>query len=86
VGEAGWAYVGGVAGVGRLEGAGDGHGRARVAAAAAGDGHLRAGDVELRDSCGPRVVDAELLDADQVVAGGEARRDVERVRAWWFGG
>ena len=75
-------YVGGVARVSGLEGARDGHGRARVAAAAARDGDLRAGDVELRDARRPGVVDAEGLDADQVVARGDAARDRERVGAW----
>jgi hypothetical protein len=70
----GEGYVDGVAWVGVLEDAVDGDG-CRVAAAAACDGHLGAFDVELRDAGRPGVVDAELLDAEQVVARGDAGGD-----------
>lgn len=73
------AYVGGVARVGVLEGTRDEGGGPRVAAAAAGDGHLRARDVELRDAGRPGVVDGERLDAEQIVARRDARGDLAGV-------
>lgn len=45
---------------------------------AASDLDLSAGDVEL--GSGSRVVDGELLDADEVLAGGNAGGDGDRVR------
>jgi len=70
--------VGRVAGVGVLEGTRDPDG-GRAGAAAARDRDLGAAQVELGDSAGPGVVDAELLDAEKVLAAGNARRDVEGV-------
>lgn len=72
--------VDGVAGVRLLERAGDGNSRAGRAGAAARDLHLGARDVELRDAGRPRVVDAKLLDAQQVLAGGKAVGDGHVVR------
>lgn len=53
--------------------------RGAQAAATASDTDLSAADVELGDTRGPGVVDAELLDAEQVVAIGHARREGEGV-------
>lgn len=72
--------VGSVAGIRLLERAGDGDGRAGRAGTAARHLDLRARDVELRDSRRPRVVDGELLDAQQVLARGQAVGDGHVVR------
>lgn len=75
------SHVDGVAGVGLLESAGDGNG-CGVGAAAAGDGDLGALGVELRDARRPGVVNAQLLDAEQVVTRGDAAGDRGGVGAW----
>lgn len=75
-------HVDGVARVGLLESARNRDGRAGVDVAAAGDGDLGAGDVELGDTRRPRVVDAELLDAEQVVSWRDARRNRSSVVSW----
>ncbi len=75
------SYIDGVAWVGVLESAGDGNGRAGGGAAAAGYGDLSAGDIELRDARGPGVVDAQGLDAEEVVAVGNAGRDDAAIAA-----
>ena len=67
-------YVGGVTGVGLLKGTGDQDGR-RVGAAAARDGDLGAGDVELGNARWPGVVNAQGLDAEEVIAWGNAAGD-----------
>ena len=72
-------HVGGVARVGVLEGARDGHGGWSAGAGATGDADLGAREVELRDAAWVRVVDAELLDAQEVLAVGDARGDRDRV-------
>ena len=69
--------VGSVARVGGLDVARDLGGRRRLAAAAAGNLELRARDVELRWAAG--VVDAELLDAEKVLAGDKLGWDGDRV-------
>jgi hypothetical protein len=63
--------VGGVAGVGRLDVSRDLSGGREGLASAASDLDLRARDVELRGRAG--VVDTKLLDAEQVLAGSNAR-------------
>lgn len=72
-------YVGSVAGVGLLESAGDGDGRAGVGVTAASHGDLSAGDVELGDTRGPGVVDTQGLDAKKILAVGDASGEVESV-------
>ena len=54
-------------------------GRRGLSRAAAGDLHLSARDVELRRAT--RVVNTELLDAEQVVSGRDLRRNGRRVRS-----
>lgn len=58
---------------------GDLGGRRGLSRAAAGDLHLSARDVELRRAT--RVVNTELLDAEQVVSGRDLRRNGRRVRS-----
>ncbi|CAI6334501.1 unnamed protein product [Periconia digitata] len=62
--------------VGALDVSRDGD-AAEALGASASDLDLSARDVELRGGAG--VVDGELLDADEVLAGGHARGDVDRV-------
>ena len=75
------SYVDGVAWVGVLEGAWDGHGRAGAGAAAAGYRDLGAGDVELRGAGRVGVVDGQGLDTEEVVAVGNAARDDTAITA-----
>lgn len=44
-----------------------------------GSAILTAGDIELGDSRGPRVVDGERLDAQKILAVGDARGECPRV-------
>lgn len=67
--------VGSVTRVGALDVARDLRNGRRVARATTGDLELSAGDVELR--WGSRVVDTELLDAEQVVSGGDLAGDID---------
>jgi hypothetical protein len=72
-------HIGSVARVGRLEGTGDLDDRAgRLGPRGARDVDLGAADVELRRAAW--VVDAERLDAQQVLAVGNALGDVVGVR------
>jgi hypothetical protein len=65
--------------VGILEGAGNSHHRAELRGSASRDSDLSALDVELRDSCGPRVVDGQGLDTEEVVPIRDARGDVKSI-------
>lgn len=71
--------VGGVATVGGLDVTGDLDGRGWVARASTGDLDLRARDVELWGRSG--VVDAELLNAEQVLSSSDLRWDGDGVGA-----
>jgi hypothetical protein len=62
-----------------LERAGDRHRRAQVGRPASSHCDLCTLDVELRDSRGPRVVNGQLLDTQEVFPVRDALREVERV-------
>lgn len=69
--EIGLVDVGSVAGIGRLDVARNLNGGGWVSAASSSDLDLSAGNIKLGWAAG--VVDAELLDAKQVLSGGELR-------------
>ena len=72
------AYVGGISRVGCLEGSGNGY-RRGVSVATTSHPDLGAGDIELGDACGPGVMDAQRLDAQEVLSVGDARGDSTRI-------
>jgi hypothetical protein len=61
--------------LGAVHEAGDGDERARDAGATTSDGDLSAFNVELRNASRVRVVDCELLDAEEVVTAWQRRGD-----------
>lgn len=71
--------VDGISWIRVFESARDGDCWAESLGAAARDGDLGTGDVELGDAGGPRVVDGEGLDAHEVVSRGDAAGDGKRV-------
>lgn len=75
VGGDGPVDVDGQTGVVGAVGTGEGQKARTGGAAAAGDVDLRAGDVELSTTGGAGRVQANVLEADQVLAGGDARGD-----------
>jgi hypothetical protein len=81
--EGGLSYIDRVSGVCVVKGAWDGYARESLATAAR-DADLSTGYEELGDTRGPRIMNSERLDSQEILSGCDAGWDLVRIRLWRF--